>query len=44
MVLERGGEPLRLVETTYPLEEANAALADLRAGAFRGAAILGIDH
>jgi alcohol dehydrogenase, propanol-preferring len=32
--------PVRTEVTTYPLEQANAALADLRAGAFRGAAVL----
>jgi propanol-preferring alcohol dehydrogenase len=32
--------PVRTEVTTYPLEEANAALADLRAGRFRGAAVL----
>jgi propanol-preferring alcohol dehydrogenase len=32
--------PVRTEVTTYPLAEANAALADLRAGRFRGAAVL----
>ncbi|MGD9734579.1 MAG: zinc-dependent alcohol dehydrogenase family protein [Solirubrobacterales bacterium] len=32
--------PVRTEVTTYPLERANEALADLRAGAFRGAAVL----
>jgi len=32
--------PVRTEVTTYPLEEANTALADLRAGRFRGAAVL----
>jgi propanol-preferring alcohol dehydrogenase len=32
--------PVRTEVTTYPLEEANAALDDLRAGRFRGAAVL----
>ncbi|HEX3239521.1 MAG TPA: zinc-dependent alcohol dehydrogenase family protein [Solirubrobacterales bacterium] len=32
--------PVRTEVTTYPLEEANAALEDLRAGRFRGAAVL----
>jgi propanol-preferring alcohol dehydrogenase len=31
---------LRIKTTTYPLREANAALADLRAGRFEGAAVL----
>jgi propanol-preferring alcohol dehydrogenase len=34
--------PVRAEITTYPLEEANAALEDLRAGRFRGAAVLEI--
>ena len=32
--------PVRSEVTAYPLEEANAALEDLRAGRFRGAAVL----
>jgi len=32
--------PLTLATHTYPLEQANEALADLRAGAFTGAAVL----
>jgi alcohol dehydrogenase, propanol-preferring len=32
--------PVRTTVTTYPLERANEALADLRAGAFSGAAVL----
>ena len=32
--------PVRTETTTYPLEEANTALEDLRAGRFRGAAVL----
>lgn len=32
--------PLRVETTTYPLERANDALADLRAGRVRGAAVL----
>jgi propanol-preferring alcohol dehydrogenase len=32
--------PLRPRVTTYPLARANQALADLRAGAFDGAAVL----
>ncbi|MGE5409002.1 MAG: zinc-dependent alcohol dehydrogenase family protein [Syntrophothermus sp.] len=32
--------PVETEVTTYPLERANEALADLRAGAFRGAAVL----
>jgi propanol-preferring alcohol dehydrogenase len=32
--------PVRTAVTTYPLERANEALADLRAGAFSGAAVL----
>jgi propanol-preferring alcohol dehydrogenase len=35
--------PVRTEVTTYPLEEANRALEDLRHGAFRGAAVLTID-
>ena len=34
------GVPVRTEVTTYPLERANEALADLRAGRFRGAAVL----
>jgi propanol-preferring alcohol dehydrogenase len=34
--------PVRTEVTTYPLEGANAALADLRAGRFTGAAVLTI--
>jgi alcohol dehydrogenase, propanol-preferring len=34
--------PVRTEITTYPLAEANAALRDLREGAFRGAAVLQI--
>ncbi|HBY45604.1 MAG TPA: alcohol dehydrogenase, partial [Chloroflexi bacterium] len=32
--------PIRTDVTTYPLEQANEALADLRAGRFQGAAVL----
>jgi propanol-preferring alcohol dehydrogenase len=32
--------PVRTAVTTYPLEQANEALADLRAGRFSGAAVL----
>jgi alcohol dehydrogenase, propanol-preferring len=32
--------PIRTTTTEYPLEEANAALSDLRAGRLRGAAVL----
>jgi propanol-preferring alcohol dehydrogenase len=32
--------PVRTQVTTYPLERANDALADLRGGRFRGAAVL----
>ena len=32
--------PLRVETTTYPLERANEALDDLRAGRLRGAAVL----
>ena len=32
--------PLRIETTTYPLERANDALDDLRAGRVRGAAVL----
>jgi alcohol dehydrogenase, propanol-preferring len=35
--------PVRTEVTTYPLEQANAALDDLRHGRFRGAAVLTID-
>ena len=34
--------PVRTEVTTYPLEQANAALEDLRAGRFRGAAVLAV--
>jgi propanol-preferring alcohol dehydrogenase len=34
--------PVRTEVTVYPLEEANAALEDLRAGRFRGAAVLSV--
>jgi propanol-preferring alcohol dehydrogenase len=34
--------PVRTRVTTYPLAEANEALADLRAGRFRGAAVLAV--
>jgi alcohol dehydrogenase, propanol-preferring len=34
--------PVRTTVTSYPLESANEALADLRAGAFEGAAVLTI--
>jgi propanol-preferring alcohol dehydrogenase len=34
--------PIRTEVTTYALEEANAALDDLRAGRFRGAAVLAV--
>ncbi len=34
--------PVRTEVTTYPLEEANTALEDLRAGRFRGAAVLAV--
>ena len=34
--------PVRTEVTTYPLERANAALEDLRAGRFRGAAVLAV--
>ena len=33
--------PVRTTVTTYPLEEADAALADLRAGRFVGAMAIG---
>jgi propanol-preferring alcohol dehydrogenase len=32
--------PVRTTITTYPLDQAEQALADLRAGAFTGAAVL----
>jgi propanol-preferring alcohol dehydrogenase len=32
--------PVRTEVTTYPLERANEALADLRGGSVRGAAVL----
>jgi propanol-preferring alcohol dehydrogenase len=35
-----GGEPLRVEASGYPLERANEALDDLRAGRVRGAAVL----
>jgi propanol-preferring alcohol dehydrogenase len=35
--------PVRTEVTTYPLAEANAALEDLRRGAFRGTAVLTVD-
>jgi alcohol dehydrogenase, propanol-preferring len=34
--------PVRTTVTTYPLERANEALADLRAGSFSGAAVLSV--
>jgi propanol-preferring alcohol dehydrogenase len=34
--------PVRTTVTSYPLESANEALADLRAGRFEGAAVLTI--
>jgi propanol-preferring alcohol dehydrogenase len=34
--------PVRTEVTTYPLADANRALEDLRAGRFRGAAVLAI--
>jgi propanol-preferring alcohol dehydrogenase len=34
--------PVRTEVTTYPLEDANSALEDLRAGRFRGAAVLAV--
>jgi propanol-preferring alcohol dehydrogenase len=37
------GVPVRTEVTTYPLQQANAALEDLRAGRFRGAAVLTLD-
>jgi propanol-preferring alcohol dehydrogenase len=36
--------PIRTEVTIYALEEANSALEDLRAGRFRGSAVLRIDH
>jgi propanol-preferring alcohol dehydrogenase len=36
------GVPVRTEVTTYPLERANEALEDLRAGRFRGAAVLSV--
>jgi propanol-preferring alcohol dehydrogenase len=36
--------PVRSEVSTYPLEEANAALEDLRNGRFRGAAVLAVDR
>ena len=35
--------PVRTEVTAYPLEQANAALEDLRAGRFRGASVLEVD-
>jgi propanol-preferring alcohol dehydrogenase len=35
-----GGIPIRTTKTTFPLERANEALSQLRAGAFDGAAVL----
>jgi propanol-preferring alcohol dehydrogenase len=35
--------PLRTTTTAFPLEEANEALARLRAGALQGAAVLTMD-
>ena len=35
--------PIRSEVTVFPLAEANAALAALRAGAFRGAAVIAVD-
>jgi len=35
--------PVRTEVEVYPLEEANQALDDLRAGLFRGAAVLAVD-
>jgi propanol-preferring alcohol dehydrogenase len=34
--------PVRTRVTTYPLDAANEALADLRAGRFSGAAVLAV--
>ena len=34
------GRPVRTEVRAYPLEEANAALEDLRSGRLRGAAVL----
>jgi propanol-preferring alcohol dehydrogenase len=36
--------PIRTEVTLYALEDANAALEDLRAGRFRGSAVLKIDE
>ena len=36
--------PVRTEVTMYALEDANAALHDLRAGRLRGTAVLRIDH
>ncbi len=36
--------PVRTQITEYPLEEANQALDDLRAGRFRGSAVLSIQR
>jgi propanol-preferring alcohol dehydrogenase len=35
--------PIHSEVTVFPLAEANAALAALRAGAFRGAAVIAVD-
>jgi propanol-preferring alcohol dehydrogenase len=35
-----GGIPIRTTTATFPLERANEALSQLRAGAFDGAAVL----
>lgn len=40
MILERPGDPLHLAELPDPLAEANAALDDLLAGRFEGAAVI----
>jgi propanol-preferring alcohol dehydrogenase len=39
-LLVAAAHPLKVETTTYPLERANEALADLRAGRLRGAAVL----
>ena len=36
--------PVRTSVTAFPLEEANAALAQLRRGALQGAAVLAMDR
>ena len=36
----REGAPVRTTATTYPLERAEEALADLRAGRFEGTAVV----